>query len=124
MRGPGLAHAASIAMLAALLPILPACSSTAPGPLYHWGGYQRQLYEYLRGDETTPTEQLTALQAGADRARAAGAALPPGFRAQLALLYLQVGRDEDARRMIDAERAAFPESAQYMDFVLRSTGQR
>lgn len=93
---------------------------TAPKPLYQWDGYQRQVYEYLKGDGVTPTEQVTILEAQAEKARASGAALPPGFRAHLAMLYLQLGRADEARQMIEAEKTAFPESAQYMNFVLKS----
>lgn len=116
------AIAASLpALLVASLMSLAGCAANPrQGPLYHWGDYQRRLYEYLKGDETTPAEQLDALQAQAERARASGAALAPGFRAQLALLYLQLGRDGEATAMIEAEKAAFPESTLYMDFVLGS----
>lgn len=95
-----------------------------PRPLYHWEGYQRQLYEHLKGDGTTPTEQLGAMQAQAEKARAAGTALPPGFRAHLAMLQLRLGHPEEARALIEAEKAAFPESAKYMDFVLESMGEK
>ena len=98
--------------------------ATAPKPLYHWEGYQRQVYEYLKGDGTSPTEQLTVMQAQAEKARATGAALPPGFRAHLAMLHLRVGRFDEARQLVEAEKSAFPESAQYMDFVLKSMGEK
>ena len=64
------------------------------------------------------------LQALAEQARARGNALPPGFRAQMALLHLQLGRDGEALDLIDAEKAAFPESTQYMDFVHGSIARK
>ncbi len=98
--------------------------ATGPKPLYHWEGYQRQVYEYFKGDGSSPAEQLGAMQAQAEKARAAGAALPPGFRAHVALLQMRLGRYDEARQMIEAEKTAFPESSQYMDFVLKSMGEK
>lgn len=98
--------------------------ATGPKPLYHWEGYQRQVYEYFKGDGSSPAEQLGAMQAQAEKARAAGAALPPGFRAHVALLQMRLGRYDEARQMIEAEKTAFPESSQYMDFVLKSMGDK
>lgn len=96
----------------------------APKPLYHWDGYQRQVYEYLKGDGTTPAEQLTVLQAQVEKARATGAALPPGFRAHVGMVYLQMGRHDEARTMFEAEKASFPESATFMDFLLKRASER
>jgi hypothetical protein len=90
----------------------------APRPLYHWDRYQTSLYEHFKADGKGPDEQLRALQAQAEKARGLGAALPPGFRAHLAMVYLQLDRPDEARAQLEAEKAAFPESARYMDFLL------
>jgi hypothetical protein len=110
-------------LAAAAIVSLTGCA-TAPKPLYHWEGYQRLVYEHLKGEGSNPNEQLAALQAQAEKARAAGAALPPGFRAHVAMLHLQLGRHDEAQQMIEAEKAAFPESTQFMDFVLKSMGAK
>lgn len=89
-------------------------------PLYHWEGFQRQMYEHFKGDGSTPGEQLLVLEAQAQKAAASGAALPPGFRAHLAVVYLKLGRDAEARQQLEGEKAAFPESAAYMDFLLKN----
>jgi hypothetical protein len=89
-------------------------------PLYHWEGFQRQMYEHFKGDGSSPGEQLLVLEAQAQKAAANGAALPPGFRAHLAIVYLKLGRDDEARRQLEGEKAAFPESAAYMDFLLKN----
>jgi hypothetical protein len=91
----------------------------APKELYHWEGFQGQLYEYFKADSSGPEEQLRILDAQAQKARARGAALPPGFRAHLAMIYLRLGRDGEAKQALEAEKANFPESAQYMDFLLK-----
>lgn len=89
-------------------------------PLYHWEGFQRQMYEHFKGDGSSPDEQLVVLEAQAQKAFASGAALPPGFRAHLAVVYLKLGRDAEARAQLEGEKAAFPESAAYMDFLLKN----
>jgi hypothetical protein len=89
-------------------------------PLYHWEGFQRQMYEHFKGDGSSPSEQLLVLEAQAQKAAASGAALPPGFRAHLAMVYLKLGRDAEARQQLEGEKAAFPESAAYMDFLLKN----
>ena len=91
-------------------------------PLYHWEGYQRQLYEHFKADASGPEEQLRELLAQSEKARATGAALPPGFRAHLGMLYLELGRGDEARQQFEAEKAVFPESTTYMDFLLKRLG--
>lgn len=92
--------------------------ATRQEPLYHWGGYQGQVYGHLTGDKG-PEEQIETLEAEAEKARAQGKALPPGYRAHLAMLYGQTGRSEQMRSGLEAEKAQFPESATFMDFLLQ-----
>jgi hypothetical protein len=91
----------------------------APKRLYHWDGFQAQLYQYFKGDGSSPDEQLRVLNEQSQRARASGLALPPGFHAHLAMIYLRLGRDAEAKLELEAEKASFPESTQYMDFLLK-----
>jgi len=105
---------AAIAMGSALV----GCTQ-APPRLYHWEAFQGQLYEHFKADSSSPEEQLRILGAQLEKARARGAALPPGFRAHLAMIYLRLGRDGEAKQELEAEKANFPESAQYMDFLLK-----
>ncbi len=98
--------------------VLTGCAQ-APKPLYHWGGYQAQVYEHLKGDGADAQAQARLLETQQVDARAAGAALPPGFRAHLGMLYLQLGRVDEARQQWEAEKSNFPESTVYMDFLLK-----
>jgi hypothetical protein len=102
---------------AVLLATLAACAQ-APKPMYQWEGYQRGVYEFLKGDGISADEQLIQMQAQAEKARGHDAALPPGFRAHLGLLQLQAGRVDEARASFIAEKTAFPEASHYMDFLL------
>jgi hypothetical protein len=98
--------------------LLSACA--APNkPLYAWEGFPRQQYEVLQRSGADANAQIQAMQAHAEKARAAGAALPPGFRAHLGLMQLSVGATEQARSSWQAEKVAFPESAPYMDQLLK-----
>ncbi|MBK1688102.1 DUF4810 domain-containing protein [Rubrivivax gelatinosus] len=109
----------ALAALGAVLAATLAGCATAPPTLYHWGDYQRQIYQSLNADDSSPQEQLQQLQQQAEKARAGNAALPPGFRAHVGLLMLRLGRDADAAAQFQAEKQAFPESTAYMDFLLR-----
>ncbi|MDP2007452.1 MAG: DUF4810 domain-containing protein [Rubrivivax sp.] len=106
--------------LAGGVALLGACAQKGPGPLYMWETFPRQQYEtLLRGGSGIPGDQLLALQAHAEKARAAGAALPPGFRAHMGMLKLAEGDAPAARELWMAEKTAFPESAPYMDQLLK-----
>lgn len=98
--------------------MLTACAQP-PKPLYYWGGYQAAVYDHFRSDGKGPLEQLRLLDEQAQKARSSGLPLPPGFHAHLALVYLKLGRDDDARRELETERTQFPESAPYVDSLLK-----
>jgi hypothetical protein len=112
------AHPLRLVAAMAMGSVLIGCAQ-APRQRYHWEGFQGQLYEYFKADSSSPEEQLRVLDAQVQKARASGAALPPGFRAHLAMIYLRLGRDGEAKQELEAEKANFPESTQYMDFLLK-----
>jgi len=86
--------------------------------LYAWNGYQPQVYAHFQGKG--PEEQIIALEAGAQKAAAQGAKLPPGYHAHLGLLYLNTGRTNQAVAALHQEKAMFPESTKYIDFLLNN----
>lgn len=88
-------------------------------PLYMWENFSRQQYDALLGTQTSVDEQIRTLQAHADKARASGAELPPGFRAHMGLLQLSAGNTSEARSLWEAEKTVFPESAVYMEQLLK-----
>jgi hypothetical protein len=92
----------------------------APKSMYQWGEYQGQVYEYFKGNGKSPLEQLGALEAQLQKATATGAAVPPGFHAHMALLQLKLGRSDEAMAHLQTEKKLFPESAAYIDWLLRS----
>lgn len=91
----------------------------APKQIYMWEIFPRQQYEVLLREGVSPETQILALEAHAEKARAANGALPPGFRAHLGMLHLATGNAAAARQMWQAEKLAFPESAPYIDSLLK-----
>ena len=106
-----------LAAAAALL-VLVGCA-TRPAPLYSWERFPRQQYEILLREGAGSLDQIAAMNSHAEKAKANNASLPPGFRAHLGLLHLSAGNADAARDFWMAEKVAFPESAPYMDSLLK-----
>ena len=107
-----------IASAALTLLALVGCAQP-PKQLYMWETFPRQQYEVLLREGASPEAQIQVLEAHAEKARAANGALPPGFRAHLGMLHLATGNATAARQMWQAEKVAFPESAAYIDTLLK-----
>jgi hypothetical protein len=93
---------------------------TAPKTLYQWEGYQPQVYEYFKGQKS-PEEQISALEQGLQKIRAKGNMPPPGYHAHLGMLYASIGKDDQVVQQFETEKTLFPESAAYMDFLLKKS---
>ncbi len=102
---------------AATVGMLVGCA-VKPVPLYMWESFPHQQYDALQRAGASPEEQMQAMERHMEKARAANAALPPGFRAHLGMLELNVGHADRARQLFESERSAFPESAPYMERLL------
>ncbi|PTT82854.1 DUF4810 domain-containing protein [Pelomonas sp. HMWF004] len=108
----------TLALVAAALALV-GCAQPGPKPLYQWAGYQPAVYQHLKSDGAEPGAQIAALEAQIEKNKVAGEASPPGMHAHLGLLYSKMGDDVAAQRHLQAERAQFPESAAYVDFLLK-----
>jgi hypothetical protein len=93
--------------------------AAGPKPLYYWDSFPRQQYSALLREGVSPDEQIRALEAQSEKARATSVALPPGFRAHLGMLYLGAGNPQRAAELWTAEKVAFPEASPYMDRLLK-----
>ncbi|SDC59671.1 DUF4810 domain-containing protein [Paraburkholderia lycopersici] len=98
------------------------CAANTSPPLYQWNGYQPAVYDYLKGGKA-PQEQIDALDKALQEIRGKGRTPPPGFHAQLGMLYASVGNDTQAMQEFEAEKALFPESSIYMDFLMKKPKQ-
>ncbi len=112
MMRPVLQLAAAASLLA-----LVGCA-TKPKPLYLWESFPKEQYSALLRESVSPDEQIRTLESHAEKARASNAALPPGFRAHLGMLYLGAGNPQRAKELWVAEKTAFPEASPYMDRLL------
>lgn len=99
--------------------LLAGCAHRGPPPLYVWESFPKMQYDTLVAGGNSPSEQIAAMDAQAERARATGAALPPGFRAHLGMLKLASGDANQAKFLWESEKQAFPESSPYMDQLLK-----
>ncbi|MBP6800638.1 MAG: hypothetical protein RLZZ220_623 [Pseudomonadota bacterium] len=104
--------------LGALAVSLLAGCATRPQPLYYWGDYPNVVYSHFQNAKGQQ-EQIQALEAIREKARAKGQALPPGFQAHLAMLYGQSGQTDRLAQNLEAEKQQFPEGAPFMDFILK-----
>lgn len=108
-------------LLLAILAVLGACS-TQPRSLYNWGDYDDQVYAHLQ--KTSSAEQQIAVLEKNLHTTTDSARVPPGFYAHLGLLYGEVGRYDDMQRALETEKNLFPESAPFMDFLLKKFTQK
>ena len=96
------------------------CASRSPG-LYGWGSYQAQVYEHFKATSTNPEDQILALEADLEKIRSKQATPAPGYLAHLGMLYTSIGRDDKAFQAFEQEKALFPESAQFIDFLINKS---
>ncbi len=104
------------AVLSAAGIVLAGCAG--PQPLYQWEGYQAQVYEYFKGE--SKEQQVIALESGLQKIQAKGGTVPPGYHAQLGMLYLNLGKDDQMVKEFQTEKTLFPESTPFMDFLMRN----
>ncbi|WP_431476497.1 DUF4810 domain-containing protein [Massilia eburnea] len=87
--------------------------------IYQWESYQPQVYQYFKGE--SPEAQIAVLEKDLQKINAKGMIPPPGYHAHLGLLYSVTGKPEQMAAEFEAEKLLFPESAAYMDFLLKNT---
>lgn len=105
--------------LATLL-MLTGCASKKEPSLYGWKSYEKNLDAYFRADKTSPDEQLKVMEDERKLIQAEGQALPPGYQAHMGLLYGRKGDAQSFYQYVQQEKEQFPESAGFMDFLVRN----
>lgn len=107
-----------IALLLAATVLAGCASSKTDTSIYGWEGYQPAIHDYYQQDKVGPEQQIAALNETIEKTKAKNKLVPPGLHAQLGLLYSNTGHGTEARQQFELEKAQFPESAAYMDFLL------
>jgi hypothetical protein len=120
MRARAWMRPARTALAAALVASLMAGCQSGPKPLYDWGPYQAQVYAQFKGTGNGPEAQIGELERHLQATESRQRMVPPGYLAQLGYLYLMVGRNDQAAAYWEREKAAFPESKVFMDFLLNN----
>jgi len=113
MMNSKLALAAGLAASA----VLTGCASK-PQILYQWEGYQPQVYQHFKGE--SPEQPIAVLEKDLPVISAKGGKAPPGYHAHLGYLYSLTGRNGQMVAQFEDEKKLFPESAAYMDFLLKN----
>jgi len=108
--------------LACVASALLAGCQTAPKPLYQWGNYQPVVYKHFLG--TSPEEQVSLLEEDVEKIKSSGNAVPPGLYAHLGMLYFSMGKSDLGLQELLTEKKLFPESANYMDFLINKTQKK
>jgi hypothetical protein len=106
----------SVLLAAAAAALFVGCKSP---DIYYWGNYENVIYGmYAHPDKVPPDAQILKLEQDEHKAVSANKPLPPGFHAHLGYAYVAVGKADLAQKEFEAEKAAFPESAVFMDRLL------
>ncbi len=108
----------TLALMATIL-ALTGCANKAPPPLYGWNGFEKNLDTYFRGDRESLDTQSKRMEEDLQKMRAAGKATPPGYQAHLGLLHGKQGDLARFQQHLQAEKAQFPESETFVNFLLR-----
>ncbi|MEN8823637.1 MAG: DUF4810 domain-containing protein [Glaciecola sp.] len=98
--------------------ILSGCGATQNPPLYYYGAYPSSVYQFLKADELSTAEQIEQMKLVIATTQENGQAVAPGVHAHLAMLYFENGNPLDGEVHFTKEKTLFPESANFIDFLL------
>ena len=88
--------------------------------LYYWGNYESVVYKSFSKPGEMPSErQIEIFLADFERAQAANMAMPPGWHANLGVLYFETGQLDLAHKQLTTEKKLFPESKVFVDNLLK-----
>jgi hypothetical protein len=99
--------------LALLALMLAGC---VPKGLYNWSSYSKAMNSYYR-DPAQQAAYREALQGVI--AEEQGQRVPPGIYAELGYLEMAAGNTAEAKRLFQTEKSRWPESAPFMDRMIR-----
>lgn len=106
-----------ISVLLALL-LVAGCKTTEQH--YYHGNYNKAVYSYFKGDDISVEEQIQLLTQVIQNAGASNKPVAPGIHAHLGMLYFEVGNQDSGFTHLEHEKNLFPESSQYIDFLIKT----
>lgn len=101
---------------------LTACASRQDTSLYYWKGYSDQVYAQLQ--EKHAKNPVAEMEQYFNQAASQNKKAAPGAHAHLGLLYLNEGNSQQAKEQWLKEKELFPESATFIDFLLKTSGRK
>jgi len=110
--------------LTAMAAILLMAGCNQKPPIYRWGVYEPLLYHmYNKPGKADPGAQVARLSEDIERTHAEGKRIPPGVYAHLGYMYYLQGSPGEAQAAFETERKLFPESAVFIDGILKRLRQ-
>ncbi len=114
---------ASPVLIVALLSLslLSGCASTR----HDWGAYESELYTFYKSPTDEEKQELTnELAKTFARCEEKGVNPPPGLYAEYGTFLFEEGDYDSAIEYYEKEKAAWPESAKFMDALISSLNQQ
>jgi len=88
--------------------------------LYNWGNYQEVSYQYMKSSNEQDLEKLLArYQYLIDNQKAGRQVAPPGMYADYGFLLVKKGRVEEGLKLMKMEVALYPESAVFVEGIIK-----
>jgi len=97
---------------------LSGCQTTKP--LYHYGAYQDTVYAHFKNEDSSVTQEIDVLEKTIAKSAAKNLQVGPGLNAHLGYLYIESGQMDKGVAYLRQEKALYPESAQFIDFLLKN----
>lgn len=108
-------------LAAALLFFSAGCTTT----YYDWGRYEDSVYQVTRRpDGFDLAAEIDALEQQLEKSAAKERPVPPGLHAHLGYLHSVAGNNDAARSHFEREKALYPESARFVDYLLARIGPK
>ena len=86
---------------------------------YDWGRYEESVYLVTaKPDGFDLAAEIDALEQQLEQSAAKERPVPPGLHAHLGYLHTVAGHGDAARAHFEREKALYPESAKFVDYLL------
>ncbi|MBU2177795.1 MAG: DUF4810 domain-containing protein [Gammaproteobacteria bacterium] len=113
-----ISKALKLVAVAVAVAALSGCQTTKP--LYNYGAYQDTVYAHFKNEDSSVTQEIDALEKTIAKSAAKNLPVAPGVNAHLGYLYIESGQMDLGVAYLRKEKALYPESAQFIDFLLKN----